>query len=75
LDHLEEGSFWVDEFDHGLDVYLAGEKVGVDELAGRGEGTVVVDEAGDGAGNRGEGVAVHGGGIGPVLSLNKKSEI
>lgn len=72
MDHLEEGLFGVDEFDHALEVYLAAEEVGVDELAGGGEGAVLVDEAGDGARDGGEGVGVHDGGIRAVFWLERR---
>jgi len=58
-DHLKERVFGIDKFDHALKIYLSTEKVGVNELAGREERTLLVDEACDGARDGSKGIIVH----------------
>jgi len=68
-DHLEERVFGIDKLEHALEIYVSTEEVGVDELAGGEERALLVEEACDGARDRGKGVVVHDSEDGALLWL------
>ena len=72
--HLKEGLFGLDKFEHTLKVYLSTEEIGMNELAGRRERTLLVDEACNGAWNGSKGIIVHGSGERAVLWLRTQKK-